>query len=334
MHFGLVLGSIAFLALFYSWTARINSFFFFGRTVDSEIRASQAGRAITREYLGFLLITTGVALLMAVGVHVLHASLASLGILVEIACFSLIFARANKRAGALASSQPSSATEMGAVQVDLMEPAAYWIPGLVAALLPGFFAIAALGTAFLLTRGSLGFPAWWTHLLDSLGTRGLDGVFGMTLGALTASLILLLGFRPNARLRTRMAQYTVRSSIVMAWISAVLMPTVLLMNAEDVHLTRRVEQSIVAVMVVIVFATLVWNQARSRRFVPPSAELGGDDRWRWGLFYINRNDPALFVQSRCGAGYTVNYGKVAAWPITAIIWGYVILMLFMAPHYL
>jgi uncharacterized membrane protein len=50
------------------------------------------------------------------------------------------------------------------------------------------------------------------------------------------------------------------------------------------------------------------------------------------LFYVDRNDPALFVQSRCGAGYTLNYGRVAAWPISVGLLAYVVGVLFFLPH--
>ncbi len=37
---------VVFLPAFYSWTSRLNQFFFFGRTVPAEFPASPAGRAI------------------------------------------------------------------------------------------------------------------------------------------------------------------------------------------------------------------------------------------------------------------------------------------------
>jgi uncharacterized membrane protein len=64
-----------------------------------------------------------------------------------------------------------------------------------------------------------------------------------------------------------------------------------------------------------------------------SSEVGGDDRWRWGLFYVDRTDPALFVQSRSDAGYRLNYGRMAAWPISRGLVAYVVGMLFFLPHH-
>ncbi len=39
-----------------------------------------------------------------------------------------------------------------------------------------------------------------------------------------------------------------------------------------------------------------------------------DDRlWKGGLFYVNRDDPALMVGKRFGVGWTVNFGNPKAW---------------------
>ncbi len=43
-----------------------------------------------------------------------------------------------------------------------------------------------------------------------------------------------------------------------------------------------------------------------------------DDCWKWGLFYVNRNDPALFVEKRFGVGYTLNFGNRWFWVILAL----------------
>jgi uncharacterized membrane protein len=43
-----------------------------------------------------------------------------------------------------------------------------------------------------------------------------------------------------------------------------------------------------------------------------------DDRfWKGGLFYVNRDDPAVMVGARFGAGWTFNLGNPAAWLIVA-----------------
>ncbi|HEX9337868.1 MAG TPA: DUF5808 domain-containing protein, partial [Pseudonocardiaceae bacterium] len=37
-----------------------------------------------------------------------------------------------------------------------------------------------------------------------------------------------------------------------------------------------------------------------------------DKHWRGGLFYVNREDPALWVARRFGLGWTLNFGNPRA----------------------
>ena len=37
-----------------------------------------------------------------------------------------------------------------------------------------------------------------------------------------------------------------------------------------------------------------------------------DKHWKYGAFYVNKEDPALFVEKRFGVGFTINFGKPAA----------------------
>jgi uncharacterized membrane protein len=49
----------------------------------------------------------------------------------------------------------------------------------------------------------------------------------------------------------------------------------------------------------------------------PSARSDGG-RWR-GIFYVNPDDPALFVPKRFGIGYTLNFGNRLSWFVLALI---------------
>ena len=37
-----------------------------------------------------------------------------------------------------------------------------------------------------------------------------------------------------------------------------------------------------------------------------------DQYWKWGMYYVNKDDPALFVEKRFGVGFTINFGRPAA----------------------
>jgi uncharacterized membrane protein len=44
-----------------------------------------------------------------------------------------------------------------------------------------------------------------------------------------------------------------------------------------------------------------------------------DKCWKSGIFYVNPDDPAIFVQKRYGIGYTLNFGNRASWVVVALI---------------
>ena len=41
--------------------------------------------------------------------------------------------------------------------------------------------------------------------------------------------------------------------------------------------------------------------------------------WRGGIFYVNSDDPAIFVQKRIGIGYTLNFGNRWSWVILGFV---------------
>lgn len=44
-----------------------------------------------------------------------------------------------------------------------------------------------------------------------------------------------------------------------------------------------------------------------------------EGHYRWGLVYVNPEDPRLWVEKRVGVGWTLNYGRPAAYWITALL---------------
>jgi uncharacterized membrane protein len=47
---------------------------------------------------------------------------------------------------------------------------------------------------------------------------------------------------------------------------------------------------------------------------PIRGDATPDYAWKvGGLFYFNRNDPAIWVEKRVGLGYTLNIGNSGAW---------------------
>jgi uncharacterized membrane protein len=58
-------------------------------------------------------------------------------------------------------------------------------------------------------------------------------------------------------------------------------------------------------------------------FLVPLAARGdktaNNAAWRGGIFYFNREDPALFVPKRFGIGYTLNFANRWSWLIVGIL---------------
>jgi uncharacterized membrane protein len=70
-----------------------------------------------------------------------------------------------------------------------------------------------------------------------------------------------------------------------------------------------------------IYAGLLWRRSGP----PPSpgetpaGDGMSDESWKWGIFYVDRNDPAIFIPKRFGIGYTLNYGNAWAWVLTALM---------------
>lgn len=331
MNSTIAIGATFFLGAFYSWTSRINGTFFFGRTAGSNLSDSAEARVITRQYLASIVLATGLSMLLAWvgGLNGMRFSVA--GPLTEIAAFLASFARANRQVRALGLERGELGPYRGVVQVPLLETARYSIPNTLITLVPALLGAIVVVVGLLTIGNTTDVQLVWSTWNAQIESRHLDGLFSMGLGLLSASTVLLLTFRRTVRLRTRLAQYSVRASIVMEWVGLTLILLVVGCNYLKGSLSQQGSRTFIMLGVVAALGTTVWNQARKKRFVPPSVELGADDRWRWGLFYVDRNDPAVFVQSRCGAGYTLNYGRVVAWPISLAFLTYFVSMVFL--HY-
>lgn len=333
MNIAIAMGATLLLGAFYCWTDRINGIFFFGRSAGGELRDSAEGRAITRQYIASVIAATLVALCVVWFASRLGRNFALVGPLGAGVAFWAMFARANQRVRALEIRAGKAEAEQPVLQVPLLETPVYRVPALGMAVLPAVVGVGAFGGAFAVAGHGTGLRAGWEAWNASMDTHQLAMLLGLSVGLLSSATAMLLLFRVSVRLRTNMAQYAIRSSVAMEWIGLAILLVVLGLNYEGVTMTTGVGRAVAIVGVGAVLGTILWNQARAKRFVPPPVEMGADDRWRWGLFYVDRNDPALFVQSRCGAGYTLNYGRMLAWPISLAAVAYFVSILFFPTHH-
>jgi uncharacterized membrane protein len=86
------------------------------------------------------------------------------------------------------------------------------------------------------------------------------------------------------------------------------------------------------VVTLVLTAVLLWLGQGGSRHAPPTAgeapvgDRTPDSAWVMGLFYVNRNDPALFIEKRFGIGYTLNFGHPLAWVLIGLLVGIPVLL--------
>jgi uncharacterized membrane protein len=51
----------------------------------------------------------------------------------------------------------------------------------------------------------------------------------------------------------------------------------------------------------------------------PVGDRTANTYWKLGLFYVNRNDPAVFIEKGFGIGYTLNLGHPSTWVFLAVL---------------
>jgi uncharacterized membrane protein len=144
--------------------------------------------------------------------------------------------------------------------------------------------------------------------------RSAGGVFGpLILGALIVAFLLAM-----AALTYRYARRTTQRSTTFAVVTAVayLIASVFSLAGLSPFWTPSpwvVFGSIIGFLAIIV---IVVARASSRP-EPENAtnESTPEEFWHAGDFYYNPNDPALFVEKRCGVGFTFNFANRVSWVI-------------------
>lgn len=81
--------------------------------------------------------------------------------------------------------------------------------------------------------------------------------------------------------------------------------------------------SVLAVVVLIVILAVTLGQSGSRvKTVEDNNEIvdtDDDASWKLGAFYVNKEDPSLFVNKRFGIGMTLNFGNKLSWIFIGVL---------------
>jgi uncharacterized membrane protein len=85
------------------------------------------------------------------------------------------------------------------------------------------------------------------------------------------------------------------------------------LSAQSVGPPRELIYLLVGLLVLLA----VWAYVAALRGRPN--EPAPDRCWKGGIFYVNPEDPSLFVSKRLGIGYTLNFGNPWSWGVLALI---------------
>jgi uncharacterized membrane protein len=73
-------------------------------------------------------------------------------------------------------------------------------------------------------------------------------------------------------------------------------------------------------VVIVVLARLGQGGSRLSSAAPavPVGDRTQDNHWKLGIFYFNRDDPAVVIEHRFGLGYTLNFARPVTWIIAVL----------------
>ena len=128
----------------------------------------------------------------------------------------------------------------------------------------------------------------------------------------------------NRRFRYAWSAFVLASGNAMCWMFAMIPLSMLALMPPSWFLIVTVAVSF-AVISASVLLSIRYGQGGSRLSPLPAREAGrvinrNDDRhWKLGVFYVNPEDPALFLEKRFGIGWTMNFGRPMAWVVVGAL---------------
>jgi uncharacterized membrane protein len=286
----------------------------FGVTVDPAFGASDAAQRVRRRYGLEIMAHSAIALAL------MFALSSAAGVLWQVFGAAWAFANAHRSVMPFASRE-SPIREAG------LEPHPEDSP---------LVTVVALAPLALLVLLALYARSHWDQIPDRfpihIGLHGPDrwvtrsprAVYGLiALSASICALMLMTGYglRHGSRrvaIDGAAAQAEARFRRIVNWLLVTVeymmtgLAWVMLFSSRDVAKIFGIGMLFLTVS--LVFALLRLGQGGNRMASGgPAGDRTPDACWKWGMIYINRDDPALFVEKRFGIGYTVNFGNRWSW---------------------
>jgi uncharacterized membrane protein len=329
----------------------------FGVYVGEETSGSEAARRITRSwYVGMVLwLAASLAVSLVSGSQFQSVTGSMIALMLLTTGFMVEYLRAYGRALRLASKGTPRAA---AAFIEMEEPKPLWLPYLAMGLglAGGIYAIAYARSHYAQLPvmvpthfGLLGQPDAWKPrsfssvmllpIMTLVMGLGLGGIAYLTGKAKRAIRYRDQGvsFAAQQRFRRMMANFLAMVSILVTGMMATL-------SRSSISVALKESRALSPAMMILVLALLVFalggsitiavkygqggsRLERSAADAPLTDGLADNRLWVLGMFYVNREDPSLFVERRFGLGYTINLGNPKA---VALLVGFVGLILVIA----
>jgi uncharacterized membrane protein len=329
----------------------------FGVYIGEEASAGEAARRITRSwYLGMALwLVAGLGIGLFVGLR--HQSI--VGSLASLFLLPLGFLEEYLRAYSKARSMAHQGEAPPAAAFILVgESKPLFLPYLALGfgLAGGLYAISfawshysALPNLVPVHFGLLGKPDGWRP--RSIFSAMMPSIMCLILGVGTAGMAYLIGqakravrsddrgvsFRAQQRFRRIMANF-------LAIVSLLLTAMLTILAQSSIRVALGWDQALSPAMMILtlvlvavalagsIYIALKYGQGGSRLEEsaadrPLTDGLANNRLWVLGMFYVNRDDPSIFVERRFGFGYTINLGNPKA---VALLCGFIGLIILIA----
>jgi uncharacterized membrane protein len=208
--------------------------------------------------------------------------------------------------------------------------------------LPGGL-VAQLGPFVILAAAALYLAAHWDRIPDTFPmhwdfagradgwrTRSLDAIVPALLGLGVCGAMAALTY---ALMRSARAprQPDLRALNVMAMLAGSYVAAIITgwATIAPVFSSTTLPAPALGIVAAALLLALTWRmivtvrRLRQRTTIVDTGSVVGDATpdacWKWGQFYNNPQDPALFVPKRVGVGWTLNYGHPWGWPVTMLL---------------
>ena len=281
---------------------------FFGVTVAPSFAGSDAGRAVSARYRTAVIAWTVVSLaVMAAGYGLGVSLLGGAALILQAAVCTMTWIAAHR------ATLPHALASRTSIRRATLAPVGSALSPLLDLL--GYALLVGAGLLLLSRWEQIPerfITHWGTHGPDGWGSRTPRDVFGpLVLGAVTTTLFVAMrwiihltmpdGATPRAWATKRL---TGLALVGASWMVAAIVATAAL-----VPLTGGpgLVLAVVGLGLTSFTVALVIGLVHLTRLPPdPPGSTTPDAAWRGGVFYVNPDDPAIWVPKRMGLGYTVN----------------------------